>query len=265
MIRKRIINIGLMLLFFVALFTQMPTKTFAAETVAKHKIFSEKTIQKRIAEIKDYYYNQSKKLTKKNTPFDDMGTKIKFTYYLKGNDLMFAYGKGEYKEEYRLYFYKNQLIKLLVNEKGKKSKTFNQLYKKRNNDPDSAEYDDELNLYMELESFFRIKYASLFAKEDGTKTIKWIYITDISNISLTYHTGESYLYETGIVSLDAKAYTAKLSKNVKIKSYWNAPLEYELKTVDWLKENFSSRGNYIPASLKEKNGKIVEVSLMYQD
>ena len=68
-----------------------------------------------------------------------------------------------------------------------------------------------------------------------------------------------------IVFIDAKAYTAKLSKNVKIKSYWNAPLEYELKTVEWLKENFSSRGNYIPASLKEKNGKIVEVSLMYQD
>ena len=256
MIRKRIINTGLVLLFLVALFTLMPSKTYAAKTVAKHKIFSETTIQKRIAEIKDYYYNQPKKLTKKNILFDDMDTKIKFTYYLNGKDLM---------EEYRLYFYKNQLIRLLINEDGKKSKTCNQFYKKLSKNTDSAEYDDELKLYMELESYFRIKYASLFTKEDGTKSIKWIYITDISNTSLTYHTGESYFYETGIVSLDAKAYTAKLSKNVKIKSYWNAPLEYELKTVDWLKENFGSRGNYIPASLKEKNGKIVEVSLMYQD
>lgn len=265
MIRKKIINTGLVLLFLLALFTLMPSKTYAAKTVAKHKIFSETTIQKRIAEIKDYYYNKPKKLTKKNILFDDMDTKIKFTYYLNGKDLLFAYGKGEYKEEYRLYFYKNQLIRLLINEGGKKSKTCNQLYKKLSKNPDSAEYDDELKLYMELESYFRIKYASLFAKQDGTKTIKWIYITDISNTSLTYHTGESYFYETGIVSLDAKAYTAILSKNVKIKSYWNAPLEYELKTVDWLKENFGSRGNYIPASLKEKNGKIVEVSLMYQD
>ena len=127
MIRKRIINIGLMLLFFVALFTQMPTKTFAAETVAKHKIFSEKTIQKRIAEIKDYYYNQPKTLTKKSIEYRDKYSDeavIRFDYYLHGKDLMFAYGvETKQKTEYRLYFYKDQIIKVLIDKKGKKRQT----------------------------------------------------------------------------------------------------------------------------------------------
>ena len=52
---KKIFKIGIVMLFLVTLFTLMPSKAVFAETVANHQIFSEKTIKKRIAEIKKYH------------------------------------------------------------------------------------------------------------------------------------------------------------------------------------------------------------------
>ena len=131
---KRICKTGLILFLLITLFTLLPSgKTTAkAEIVANHEIFSNKTVESRVKKIQDYYYNNPKLLTVKTAIFYDWTLKdkdVKFNYYLKDKELMFAYGKGQ-GIEYRLYFYKNQLIRMVIDKKGEKRKTYTQLYKK---------------------------------------------------------------------------------------------------------------------------------------
>ena len=119
-----------MLLLLTAVFTLLPAGKMAAkaETVANHEIFSNKTVESRVKEIQDYYYNKSKLLTVKTVIFNDWTLKgknkdVKFNYYLKDKELMFAYGKGQ-GIEYRLYFYKNQLIRMVIDKKEKPTHSY---------------------------------------------------------------------------------------------------------------------------------------------
>ena len=64
------------------------------------------------------------------------------------------------------------------------------------------------------------------------------------------------------ISFDTKAYIAKLSDKVKIKSHYIKPLDdgstYKTKNLDDLKYGIDYL-NYVEADIKEKNGKIVEI------
>ena len=187
---------------------------------------------------------------------------IRFDYYLHGKDLMFAYGvETKLKTEYRLYFYKDQIIKVLIDKKGKKRLIHDQFYVKF----DSTFYDENLIYYLDLENFFRITVAELFKKTPRTKSDGYIFITDISyknNKSITYHTGNGYGSDGVMISLDTKAYTAKLAKNVKVKDYTESPDEYKALTLESLFREYS--GYYIPAGITVKNGQVVEIELPYQ-
>lgn len=247
------------MLFLMTLFTLMPSKAVYAETVANHQIFSEKIIKKRIAEIKKYYYKQPDKLTKRKISFGGNilpGGIIKFTYYLKGKDLLFAYGKDDFAE-FRLYFYKNQLIQMICSEKGKKRAVYTQLYKELSDVNDYLAGD--VQIYMEFENLFKKEYSAHFKKPDGTKTIKPVIITEALDKSITYHTCKVY---GKYIYFDTKAYTAKLSNKVKVKSHYIKPLEdgstYKKENLDDLKYGIDYL-NYVEADIKEKNGKIVEI------
>lgn len=247
------------MLFLMTLFTLMPSKAVYAETVANHQIFSEKIVKKRIAEIKKYYYKQPDKLTKRKISFGGNilpGGIIKFTYYLKGKDLLFAYGKND-DMKFRLYFHENQLIQMIYDEKGKKRAVYTQLYKELSDVNDYLAGD--VQIYMEFENLFKKEYSAHLKKPDGTKTIKPVIITEALDKSITYHTCKVY---GKYIYFDTKAYTAKLSNKVKVKSHYIKPLEdgstYKKENLDDLKYGIDYL-NYVEADIKEKNGKIVEI------
>ena len=254
MFKKITIKISLAVLFLMVVSFFVPTKITQAKTAVGHIVFNEKEMKQRIAEIKNYYYKQPKKLTKKSIEYRDKYSDeavIRFDYYLHGKQ----------KTEYRLYFYKDQIIKVLIDEKGKKRQTHDQFYVKF----DSTFYDENLIYYLDLENFFRITVAELFKKTPITKSDGYIFITDISyknNKSITYHTGNGYGSDGVMISLDTKAYTAKLAKNVKVKDYTESPDEYKALTLETLYREFS--GYYIPAGITVKNGQVVEIELPYQ-
>ena len=265
MLKKMTIKMSLAVLFLMVVSFFIPAKITQAKTAVGHIVFSEKEMKQRIAEIKNYYYKQPKKLTKKSIEYRDKYSDeavIRFDYYLHGKDLMFAYGvETKQKTEYRLYFYKDQIIKVLIDKKGKKRQTHDQFYVKF----DSTFYDENLIYYLDLENFFRITVAELFKKTPRTKSDGYIFITDISyknNKSITYHTGNGYGSDGVMISLDTEAYTAKLAKNVKVRDYTESPDEYKALTLESLYREFS--GYYIPAGITVKNGQVVEIELPYQ-
>ena len=260
MLKKRTIKISLMVLFLMVVSVFIPAKITQAETINNHKVFTQKIVDRRIAEIRNYYYKHPKKLTVKKTIYDRpyIKEKINFNYYLKGNDLMFAYGTSTGKE-YRLYFYKNQLIRMLVDEKGMNRITYDQLYKHSVFDyPDG-----EVNDYIDFENFFKIKYASLYKKTSVKKLDDDVFITNISATDLTYHTGKISGSDGCIWTLGTKAYIAKLGKNVKVLDGSLSPGQIEKRTLNWLRSNLTSWG-CLEARVKVKNGKVVEIEIPYR-
>ena len=261
---------GVMLFFLVALFAVIPSKTFAG-TGAGHTVFSEKQIKNRIAKIRDYYYKHPKELTKKSAEYrftTHPYNVFKFDYYLHGKDLMFAYGtEADSKKEYRLYFYKDQIIQILIDEKGKKRVTHNQFYLKF----DTEEYYEDFNFYLEIENFFRVKAAEQFEKTSRNKTDGYIFITEISykNRTITYHKGNLYGLDNEMTSLEPKAYTAKLARKVKVKDYREEPLKAKTRTLKWLDDYFNNDyynyNFYMCAGIVAKKGKIVEITVPYQE
>ena len=262
-LRKKICKRGLLFLLFAALFSLLPLNITAAkaETVAKHKIFSEKTIKKRISEIRNFMAQSVKKPKVKTAKFYDRTLEgndktVKFDYYLNGKDLMFAFGTGK-DIEYRLYFYKKQLIRMLVDKKGEKRKTYTQLYKKLMTDYEG----NELYVYMHLENIFRIKLADEYERPERTENNDLIFITGISDDEITYHTADrTYGPDGSVVSLDTESYTAKLSDNVEIRDYSDSPAKYEKRTLHWLKKNM---GDYLICGITVKDGKIILIELPY--
>ena len=247
-----------MVLFLMVVSVFIPAKITQAETINNHKVFTQKIVDRRIAEIRNYYYKHPKKLTVKKTIYDRpyIKEKINFNYYLKGNDLMFAYGTSTDKE-YRLYFYKNQLIRMLVDEKGKGRVTYDQLYKHS-----FVNYPEVID-YIDFENFFKIKYASLYKKTSVKKLDDYVFITNISATDLTYHTGKTSDADGYIRTLGTKAYIAKLGRKIKVLDGSLSPGQIEKRTLNWLRSNLTSGGCW-EARVKVKNGKVVEIEIPYQ-
>ena len=259
---KRICKTGLMLFLFAMVLNLFSLKSIIvkADTVAEHEVFSNAEVKERIAEIKDYYYNKRDELTVKKAVFKHWsfdGGKANFNYYLDDEELMFAYGKSK-NTEYRLYFKNNQLIRLLVDKKGEKRKTYTQLYKKL---PTSG-YEDYLNLYMELEDFSIIRLDDVVEKTSKIVTGERVFITGISDKSLTYHLGHGCGKDMSIRSLYPEPYTVKMTKNVKIKDYTIDPVKPKLRSVKWLKERI---GDYLDVcELVTKKGKLIAIEIPYE-
>ena len=259
---KRICKTGLMLFLFAMALNLFSLKSIIvkSDTVAEHEVFSNAEVKERIAEIKDYYYNKRDELTVKKAVFKHWsfdGGKANFNYYLDDEELMFAYGKSK-NTEYRLYFKDNQLIQLLVDKKGEKRKTYTQLYKKL----DTSSYDETLSLYMEFEDFSIIRLDDVVSKTSKTVTGERVFITGISNKSLTYHLGHGCGKDMSIRSLYPEPYTVKMTKNVKIKDYTSDPAKPELRSVKWLKERI---GDYLDVcELVTKKGKLIEVRIPFE-
>ena len=260
MLKNRTIKISLMVLLLMVVSVFIPAKITQAETINNHKVFTQKIVDRRITEIRNYYYKHPKKLTVKKTTYyrPYIKEKINFNYYLKGNDLLFAYGTSTDKE-YRLYFYKKQLIRMLVDEKGKGRVTYDQLYKHYVFDyPDG-----EVNDYIDFENFFKIKYASLYKKTSVKKLDDYVFITNISATDLTYHTGKRSDSDGCIWTLGTKAYIAKLGKNVKVLDGSLSPYKIEKRSLNWLRSNLTPGGCW-NVYVKVKNGKVVEIEIPYQ-
>ena len=259
---KRLFKTGYMLLFLMAVFNLFSLKAVMvkAKTVAEHEVFSDKTVKKRISEIDNNLLKSSKKPTVKKARFVSWmfaGEKADFTYYIDGKKLMFAMGKDE-KSEYSLYFHKNQLIQLSINKKGEKGKTYTQLYKKL----DKSGYDEMINLYMELEDFSIIRLDDVVSKSDKMTSGERIFVTGISDKSLTYHIGHGCGTDNSVRSLYPEAYKVKMTKSVKIKDYTENPTKYIARSVKWLKEKI---GDYLyVCELVEKNGKLVEIKIPFE-
>ena len=263
---KRICKTGLILFLLITLFTLLPSGniTVKAETVANHEIFSNKTVESRVKEIQDYCYNKSKLLTVKKAAFYDWSLKgknkdVKFNYYLKDRELIFAYGKGQ-GIEYRLYFYENQLIRMVIDKKGEKRKTYTQLYKKLKH----LEESDEIHLCISLENFFRIKLADEFPRKDRTKPEELVCITNISKGKITYHTGIIYGPGAMYLSLDVASYTAKLDTKVEVLDYTESPYNPKTRSLKWLINDLAkSKTGFVYCNIMSENGKIIRIELPY--
>ena len=84
MLKKRTIKISLMVLFLMVVSVFIPAKITQAETINNHKVFTQKIVDRRIAEIRNYYYKHPKKLTVKKTTYyrPYIKEKIKLNNYL---------------------------------------------------------------------------------------------------------------------------------------------------------------------------------------
>ncbi len=259
---KKALKSGLIFLILVSVITAMPVWSVkaSAKTAAKHTVFSEKTLKKRLDTVRDYYYNKQKELTKNTAVFSHwilFGETIQLDYYLKGKDLMFAFGTMG-KNEYRLYFYKNQLVRLIIKEDGKAAVTYDQLYTVL----EKTAHDDVVVLYVGLENFFRIKMEPYLTKKTEDTIDDMIMITGISKSKVTYHSSTGYGSDGHIVTIGTDVYTADLASDVKIEDYTNTPDSYKVRTVGYVKKLIKQNYGAL-CFVKVKNGKIVYIELPF--
>jgi hypothetical protein len=236
----------------------VPVQNVEAKTITRHTIFSASTVNKRIKEIKNYYYNKKSKLTIKKQKISTNEGTCTMSYYIHGKDLMFAYGSVN-KTEYRLYFYKNQLIRMLVDTPGASRKTYKQLYKKLEN----IFYDSDVANYMDMENYGRKLMGNLSKAKSKLMTNKTILITKVSGSTIYYHTLNCYGSDGSIWSIDTKTYKATISSNVKIEDYSGNPDTCEVRSVSWLKKRSASPNLGPAVELTSTESKITKVTLLY--
>lgn len=202
-----------------------------AKTVAKHTVFSEKQVEKRISKIQDFYYNKKDQLRIRNQKIClPSGEDCSVSYYIHGKDLMFGYGTSG-KTEYRMYFYKDQLIRLLVDNPGKERKTYKQLYKKLK----TAFYDKNVNQYMMFENFARKLMGDAASKAKKILTKQPMLITKVSGEYIIYHKLNCYGSDGSMWSIDKKAYKAKINTKTVVLDWSENPSKAEKQNLNWLK------------------------------
>lgn len=224
-------------IIFASVNCGQPEKVNAkSRSVAGHICFSKGMINKRLKVIKDYYYNKPEKLTIQKRKIY-IGGLLNMEYYIHGKDLMFGYGtKG--KTEYRLYFYKNQLIQMLVDKPGKPRKTYKQLYK-RLEDGRVYLYDNNLDIYMLQECYARKEMDFLKPKTKKNISKNPVMITKVQGNSIVYHEFHCYGPDGCIWSIGTKAYKADLSKKVFIEDGSESPYKVINRNMKWLRKSLS--------------------------
>ncbi len=241
------------------------------ETVVKTKskndtgyvIFSEKQINKRIETIRDYYYNKPNKLKirkQKICSFSDYKDICNMEYYIHGKDLMFAYGVDG-NTEYRLYFYKNQLIQLLVDKPGQSRKVYKQLYKRLESNEFSL-YNNDLNMYLLLEGYARKEMEYAYSETNKILSERYVLITRVSGNKIVYHKLNCYGPDGWIWSVDPKVYTAKVNKDISIEDDSDIS-NTTYRDLKWLKESVAEPYFGMVAILSEKGKKVSKILIPY--
>ena len=241
----------------VMLLTIAPIRA-GAKTNASHAVFSQKQVNDRIKVIRNYYYNKPKQLTVRKQKVRLNSGTFTISYYIHDKDLMFGYGVNG-KTEYRLYFYKNQLIQLLVDAPGKSRKTYTQYYNKIGNAP----ADEELYQYMRMENYARKVMDSFSSPKNQILEDQSIMITKVSGDTIVYHKLNCYGPDGCIGSIEKKAYKAKLKSNVRIADCSNDPDTPTYRNLSWLKNQVSSPELGLEVDLKKDGNKISQITVMY--
>lgn len=222
------------LILFLAIIVFLPHESVMArtKTVSGHTVFSENEIEKRIRKIKDYYYNNKKALKIRNRKIRLSFNEIcNVSYYIHGKDLLFAYGVAG-TTEYRMYFYKNQLIRLLVDENGKERKTYQQLYKKL----DKVSYDEQVGEYMMFENYARKEMEYAMPIIEKIITNQSVVITKISGNYIVYHKLNIYGSSGALWSISKEVYKAKVSSTLQVLDGHMSPEKYKKHNLSWLKK-----------------------------
>ena len=252
-------RIATFVLALALLFASMPNVVQAAK-VPDHTVFSKKQVDARIKTIQDYYYNKSRQLkTVKKTIEVDYGKKCNVIYYIHGKDLMFAFGTAG-KSEYRMYFYKNQMIRLLVDKPGQKRKTYEQLYKKLST---GVMYDESLAEYMSLENYGRELMDSVSSPKNYVENSQTVVITKVSGDSIVYHKLYCYGPDGCIWSIGKKAYKAKITSNTKILDGSESPSNAVRRDKTWLKKRVSGFGMRYAVSLSGSGSTLSKIEGIY--
>lgn len=229
-----------------------------AKTVALHKVYSQKQINDRIGVIRDYYYNKQKQLDTKTQKVFLYPDTFTITYYVHGKDLMFGYGvRG--KTEYRLYFYNNQLVQMLVDAPGQSRKTYTQLYKKLEKIP----YDEKVSEYMDFENYARKFMDRYSSPKNQILDDQAVVITKVSGNSIIYHKLAGFGGDGCMWTISKQAYKAKVSANVKIEDYSDDPMTPTYRNMKWLKKQVSSPYFGLAVSLDKKGNAVSKITVMY--
>ena len=242
----------------VAMFLTIAPIDAEAKTNALHTVFSQKQVNDRIGVIRDYYYNKPKQLTVRKQKVRLNSGTFTISYYIHDKDLMFGYGVNG-KTEYRLYFYKNQLIQLLVDAPGKSRKTFTQLYKKLGH----VFYDEDVYDYMNLENYARKEMDHYSSPKNQILEDQAIMITKVSGNTIVYHKLNCYGSDGGIGSIEKKAYKAKLKSNVTIEDCSDNPDTPTYRNLNWLKKQVSSPNLGLEVDLEKSGNMISKIRVMY--
>jgi hypothetical protein len=199
----------------------------------------------------------SKLTVKKQKIYTNEGT-CTMSYYINGTDLMFAYGSVN-KTEYRLYFYKNQLIRMLVDAPGESRKTYKQLYKKL----ETIFYDSDVASYMDMENYGRKLMGNSAKAKSKILTTKSVLITKVSGNTIYYHTLNCYGSDGWLWSIGTKVYKAKMSSNVRIEDYSDNPETCEERSASWLKKCAAAPSLGLAVDLTSNGSRVTEIASIY--
>ena len=174
-----------------------------AKKVNGQTVYSEKTVDARIKTIQDYYYNKQSqlKVIKNKCTSTFGGEKMTVQWYFHGSDLMFAYGSNN-KYQVRAYYYKNQMVRMLVDQKGYSRKTYKQ------------KYNDWRYMQWNLKGSVQIGNQTT-VKTGSPKSGNLILVTKVTKTSVTYYKLNSKGPDGCIWYVSPTRYKASLTDNCK--------------------------------------------------
>lgn len=255
--KKVIFRVSIFLLLVLAVV--MNTEFVDAKSSYNHQIFSNTVVSKRIKEIQNFYYKKPKQLKTKSQAVILNFKKGKMVYYFHGKDLLLSFGKIK-GTEYRAYYLKNQLIRLLVDKSGKRQ-TYVQYYAKSQSEM-MQDYDTAL-LYFDVENYARkmmenIKAPTLKKSFDGLAVI-----TKIKGNTIWYHKANSWGGDGCILSLEPETFKAQLSKACLIYDDSESPDERHKRTKNWFANRLGVSGVGQICDLTVKNVKAENITIPY--
>lgn len=235
-------------------------KTVDAKISYKHQVFSKSAVSKRIDNIRKFYYKKPKQLKTKTQSVQLDQKKGKMTYYFHGKDLMFSFGtvKGT---EYRAYYYKNQLIQLLVDRPGKARKTYVQYYTKSQSKM-MQEY-GTARLYFDVENYARKMLESIYpaVKKDSLDDL--VVITKMKGNVIWYHYVYCWGGDGSLSCISPKTFKSVMDRKVSIYDESEQVDKRYTRTKNWLKKTIDKCVVGPISHLLVKKGKVKQIILPY--
>ena len=158
-----------------------------------------------------------------------------------------------------MYFYKDQLVRLLVDKPGKSRKTYEQLYKRL----ESTFYDDKVAQYMQFENYARKEMEYTTPKTEQILDNDIVLITGVTRDTIIYHKLNTYGSDGCLWSIDKKPYKAKLGSNVLIKDFSTNPYKGTKRNRQWIKSQTSGKYLGCAAALDKKGNLVSRIKAVY--